>query len=60
MRSLPWAAVTFSGKYVNDESTCPTYMPPTSAFSGALAPTGSRHVPVGMPLGSAGPLWVDL
>ena len=27
---------------------------------GWFAPAGSRHVPVGMPLGSAPPLWVDL
>src|SRR4051812_33979904 len=58
MRSLPSAALTFSGNHVN--AFWPTYMPPSSAFSGWLAPVGSRQVPVGIPLGSAPPLCVDL
>ena len=41
-------------------SLSPMYMAPKSAFSGLFAPAGSRHVPVGMPLGSAPPLCVDL
>src|SRR3954454_4183871 len=58
IRSLPSAALTFSGNQVN--AFWPTYWPPSSAFSGRLAPAGSRHVPVGIPLGSAPPLCVDL
>src|SRR5262245_33733167 len=58
MRSLPSFALTFSGNQVN--AFWPTYWPPSSAFSGWFAPAGSRHVPVGIPLGSAPPLWVDL
>src|SRR4051794_19034865 len=54
-RSLPCAALTSSGKFVLLLS--PMYWPPSSAFSGWLGPAGSRHVVVGMPLGSVGPDW---
>ncbi len=58
MRSWPWAALTRSGKYPN--GFWPMNCTPLSAFSGLLAPAGSRHVPVGMPLGSGPPLWLVL
>jgi hypothetical protein len=57
MRVLPCAALTPS---LNAEpSLSPMYIWPMRAFSGLLAPAGSRHVPVGE-TGSAGPLWVVL
>src|SRR4029078_7147571 len=49
IRSVPCAAETASGK--NTLLLSPTYMAPSSAFSGRLAPAGSRQVPVG-PSGS--------
>src|SRR4029078_9951785 len=49
IRSVPCAAETASGK--NMLLLSPTYMAPSSAFSGRLAPAGSRQAPGG-PSGS--------
>ncbi len=57
-RSWPCAALTRSGKYPN--GFWPMNCTPVRAFSGELAPAGSRHVPVWMPLGSGPPLWLVL